>query len=325
MAPLPPDGQLQLRLRVLSAGLQDQGVTMLHHDTDQVIDLAENLPAIWPTVPAVGSTALTLLPAAIGAAYTGRLELTRASGTPQSLEFSLPDGLRSIEFRAQFYPDPDGTTVILTDITEERSRDSAVAALLREVSHRSKNLLAIVQSVAMQTAKHSRNTHDFVGKFTGRLHALSSTQDLVTESDWRGTYLQSLITAQLSRVGTLSLANVRITGENPILGPNAALHVGLAVHELSTNAAIYGALSHDHSGQIWVDAHYEAANDSGPELVIEWQETGLHLPQGAQAPRFGTMMLERIVPLSVGGHSTFTVTPDRVAYRLEIPGDQFEP
>lgn len=321
----PLDGQLQMRLRVLSAGLQDQGVTVLHHGADDLIDLAENLPPAWPDTPSIGALAIAVLPSPIGESYSARLALTHATATPQVLEFRLPDGLRFTEFRAQFYPDPEGATVIITDITEERSRDTAISALLREVSHRSKNLLAIVQSVAMQTARHSENTTDFVGKFTGRLHALSSTQDLVTESDWRGTYLHSLITAQLSRIGTRSLANVRITGENPILGPNAALHVGLAVHELSTNAAIYGALSPDHSGHIWVDAHYDMTGTSRPRLVIEWQETGLDLPQGEQAPRFGTMMLERIVPLSMGGQSTFSVTPDRVAYRLEIPADQFEP
>lgn len=325
MTPLHPDGLLQMRLRVLTASLQGRGVSALHHGTDNSFDFAENLPTAWPTAGTLGEAALTVLPAPIGEAYTSRVLLSRSTGTPQMFEFVLPEGVRDIEFRAHFLPDSEGTTVILTDITEERSRDAVVAALLREVSHRSKNLLAIVQSVAMQTAKHSKNTRDFLRKFTGRLHALSSTQDLVTENDWRGTSLQALVKAQLNRIGTFSSASVRVTGENPILGPNAALHVGLAIHELSTNAAIYGALSDGHGGHISVDAHYEPGKTTRNDLIIEWQETGLHLPDGDQSPRFGTMMLDRIVPLSVGGHATFSVTSDQVVYRLTIPADQFEP
>ena len=325
MTSLPLDGQLQMRLRVLSSSLQGRGVSALHHAADNSFDLAENLPTAWPTTPTIGASATNLLPPPVGEAYNSQVVLSRTTASPQTLEFVLPEGTRQIEFRAQFFPDDEGTTVILTDITEERSREAALASLLREVSHRSKNLLAIVQSIAMQTGKHSKSTRDFLGKFIGRLHALSSTQDLVTESDWRGTYLQSLVSAQLSRIGTFALANVRITGENPILVPNAALHIGLAVHELAANAAIYGALSNDRSGHIWVDAHYEDAAKAGTNLVIEWQETGLSIPAGQPTPRFGTMMLERVVPLSVGGHARFSLTADRVAYRLEIPSDQFRP
>ena len=217
-----------------------------------------------------------------------------------------------------------GVTTIVTDRTEERAREIAVATLLREVSHRSKNLLAIVQSVAMQTAHHSGSIKDFLDRFRGRLHALSSTQDLVTESNWRGTYLQSLITSQLTRLGHAILPHIRVTGHNPLLGPNASLHIGLAIHELGANAIRHGALADGQPGQVWIDARVVHQADQPAHLVIEWQETGIDIDRIRHEPHFGTLVLERIVPLSVGGTADFRIEADGVRYRLNVPADQFE-
>ena len=218
-----------------------------------------------------------------------------------------------------------GLFTILTDVTERRERELALTNLLREVSHRSKNLLAIVQSVAMQTAHHSDGIENFLQKFRGRLHALSSTQDLVTESEWRGTLFQSLVVAQLARVGQTARDAIKITGDNPLLGPNAALHVGLAIHELATNAVVHGALSAEGEGSVAIAAKVEMTTGRPAQLIVEWHEHGVWSPPVANAPpRFGTMVLERIVPLSVGGSARYEVGPGRVSYRLSIPADQFD-
>jgi two-component sensor histidine kinase len=176
----------------------------------------------------------------------------------------------------------------------------------------------------MQTAHHSGGIKDFLDKFRGRLHALSSTQDLVTESNWQGTHLQSLVASQLTRVSSGMLKEMRITGDNPLLGPNAALHIGLAIHELAANAVFHGALSDGQMGHVWIDAKIDQEDGQPPSLVIEWQETGIDTDKTRQAPRFGTMVLERIVPLSVGGSATFSIEEDRLSYRLRVPADQFE-
>lgn len=320
----PIDQLQQTRLRALSAALHGRGITVLHQGRDHLFDLAENLPAAWPQPDIIGRRETDILPPPTADHFVQTYDLCRRSGEPQLLEFELSDGGRRRQFEARLLPDDDGVTTVIADVTDDRRREATLASLLREVSHRSKNLLAIVQSVAMQTAHHSGDIEDFLGKFRGRLHALSSTQDLVTESNWRGTYLQSLVTSQVTRVGHAALANLRITGSNPLLGPNASLHIGLAIHELAANAVLHGALAQGNAGNVWVDAHLASQPSPLPDLIIDWQETGIDARRARQEPRFGTLVLERIVPLSVGGTAEFTIDSDSVHYRLTVPADQFE-
>ena len=323
--PAPPlDPQTEMRLGALSAGLRAQGICILHQGPDHHFDLAENPPKAWPEQNLIGRTEFDILPADIAAAFSSAFERARKDRDEQTIQFDIGEGLRLRHFEARLLPDQSGITTIITDTTDERARDVAVASLLREVSHRSKNLLAIVQSVAMQTAHHSSTIKDFLDRFRGRLHALSSTQDLVTESNWRGTYLQSLVASQLTRVGQAMLTNVRVTGVNPLLGPNASLHIGLAIHELGANAVLHGALADGRPGQVWIDARVIEQAGEPPHLVIEWQETGIDVDRIRNEPHFGTLVLERIVPLSVGGSADFRIEPDSVRYRLVVPADQFE-
>jgi two-component sensor histidine kinase len=308
-------GDLMMRQRALLAALQGRGVSVFHFDAEGLCDMAEGLPAGWMPAP-LGKPLIEALPAP---ALAG---LVDPSDQDQTTEFHLARTSGRHTYVIRFIPDGTGTIAVMNDVTEDRQRQAAFAALLREVSHRSKNLLAIVQSVAMQTANHADSISDFLDKFRGRLHALSSAQDLVTDSDWRGTPLQTLIAAQLRRVHPAAPQNVHVSGDNPVLTPNATLHVGLAIHELAANAAAYGALSLDLPGQIWFDAHV-SDTASGP-LVLEWRET--FPPRTASPePRFGALILERIVPLSVGGQAEFTLDSSYVTYRLEVPPGEFEP
>lgn len=312
----------------MSSALRGQGISVLHQGTDARYDIVENLPSSWPTANIMGKTDAETLPVDIPIGFADAIAAIRDTGEADNFDFELQQGLSRRQFEVTLSADPSpaghpyATTIVLIDVTDSRSREVAMTNLLREVSHRSKNLLAIVQSVAMQTAHNSDGIHDFLDKFRGRLQALSSTQDMVTESEWRGTYLQSLVTAQLSRVGP-AIANLRLTGVNPLLTPNASLHIGLAMHELAANAVIHGALSSETGGHVWVDARFEGGNGTPAQLVIEWQETGIDATR-PHTRRFGSMVLERIVPLSVGGTAQYSLQEDRVSYRLTVPADQFE-
>lgn len=324
MPPISPELDTRLQLMAFSAAMRQQGVCIIHQDQAHRFDLAENIPDIWPDHDILGRHAADILPAALAAQYSQHVERVSLTGEEQTWEFELGDGLRRRIFEARLQRGgADGVLSVITDVTDARERDAAVSALLREVSHRSKNLLAIVQSVAMQTAHHTASVDDFLDKFRGRLHALSSTQDLVTESNWRGTHLHALIAAQLARVGASRLAQVRVTGENPLLVPNASLHLGLAIHELGVNAALHGALAEDQEGEVLVHARLVNQPGDQPELIVEWQETAPASSEIRPA-RFGSLVLERIVPLSVGGHADYAVEPGKVRYRLAIPSGQFE-
>jgi two-component sensor histidine kinase len=159
----------------------------------------------------------------------------------------------------------------------------------------------------------------FLAKFRGRLQALAGTQDLVTDTDWRGARLHDILRGQLGRLGRHQADTVSLVGDNPMLGPNAALHLGLALHELLVNAVLHGALSHQPAGEIVITCRIDAQTGG---LVFEWRETGTDV--AIAAPRFGTAVLERIVPTAVAGTARYTLGPHSVAYRLAIPREKFE-
>ncbi|HTN62905.1 MAG TPA: HWE histidine kinase domain-containing protein, partial [Devosia sp.] len=293
MSQPPTDNRTELRLRALSLGLRARNIAILHQDEMGRYDLAENLPLAWPAGITLGKTEVEIHTPLIADHLTTARKQALATGAEQIVALELDEPARRRHYEARLSPDLSGVITILSDVTDAHNRDIAVNTLLREVSHRSKNLLAIVQSVAMQTAHHSGDIKDFLDKFRGRLHALSSTQDLVTESNWRGTHFQTLVMSQLARVSPAVLKDTRITGDNPLLGPNASLHIGLAIHELAANAVIHGALAEEQAGHVWVNAQIEQAADLPGQLIIEWQETGIDTQQARHAPRFGTMVLER--------------------------------
>lgn len=310
----------ETRIRALRRGLNQRHLAVQHQTADLAYTLSENLPDDWESAdamdPEVGDRIRLMTNAVLEGSNSAPTEVEHyRHGARRIHEVTctpdrLPDGKI------------DGVITIIADVTEARERDRAIASLLREVSHRSKNLLAIVLSIAAQTANHAGNIDDFLEKFRGRIQALASTQDLVTESNWLGTPFQSLVLAQLARGGQTTPEGVSLSGDNPTLGPNAALHVGLAIHELVTNATLYGALSVDNPGDIRVAATLEHINDR-LQLVIDWREKVLSDHPGPMPPHFGTIVLEQIVPRSLGGKAEFDVSEDRVRYRLVVPGDQF--
>lgn len=325
MAPAARSEPSQLRLKALAAALAGRGVCILHQTSDHRFDMAEHLPDIWPAARVLSKTEADFMSGPLAEQFSAAVDRCLQLQELQSLEFELANGVSTLFYHAKIVPDEGGALAILNDVTEERSRNAAMQSLLREVSHRSKNLLAIVQSVAMQTAHHSDGIEDFLRKFRGRLHALSSTQDLVTESDWRGTQLHALVASQLVRVGQEAVRRVHVTGADPLLGPNASLHLGLAIHELATNATVHGALRDGGSGSVWVHAAIAAqADELDRHLVIEWMESGIPQTPALRQPRFGTLVLERIVPLSVSGTAQYAIDDGQVTYRLNIPAGQFD-
>src|SRR5690606_11777283 len=103
---------------------------------------------------------------------------------------------------------------------------------LLELAHRSKNLLAVVLSLARQSADDSRDLDDFRGRFLGRIRALALAHDILTEEAWRGATVFSLVRGQLAAFGDEARERSRIDGHNAFLKPNAVQYVGLALHEL---------------------------------------------------------------------------------------------
>ena len=250
------------------------------------------------------------------------------TGTPSRYELyvTTPEGARCYDVRLDVNRQDDGRIVGLVgtsiDITQQKRREDTLKTLLRELSHRSKNLLAIIQSLASQTARHSVTVPEFLVRFRGRIQSLSSSQDIVTESDWRGADLFGLVSTQVERYAPDGMKQVRLRGQDVYLSPSAALHVGLALHELAVNAASYGSLS-THNGAVSISSEIL---DEGEERVLRlaWEESGGPRVLSDHDTRFGTSTLERIVPNSVGGQACLTYHPDGITYSLTVPAVHFE-
>lgn len=246
------------------------------------------------------------------------------AGKTEQLEIRLDDE-RVFEFRILIVAGPPGENQIVTTIidrSEDRRREKVLQQLLREVSHRSKNLLAIIQSIATQTSQHSDSIEAYVQKFRGRVFSLSRSQDLITDSGWRGAYVRELLDRQVGSYLNGRTELIHFTGDNTLLSPNAAMHVGLAFHELVINAITHGGLLRGERG---ITVASKLTSDAeGKRLTVSWDEPGATRHASAYAPRsrFGRAILERVVPTSVGGAAEYSLGESGVHYRIVFPMGQ---
>lgn len=247
------------------------------------------------------------------------------TGNTEQLEIHLHED-RVFEFRILAVPARSGENQVITTIidrTEDRRRERVLQQLLREVSHRSKNLLAIIQSIATQTSRHSDSIETYVHKLRGRVFSLSRSQDLITDSGWRGANVRDLLERQVGSYIAGNADFVRFEGDNALLPPNAAMHLGLAFHELIINAITHGVLLR---GADPVVVTSKTSNDeSGRRLTVTWTEPlsaggpGLDGSSRGTASRFGRAILERVVPASVGGEAEYSLSAEAVRYLISFP------
>jgi PAS domain S-box-containing protein len=206
-----------------------------------------------------------------------------------------------------------------TDIAAQVEHERHLNFVMRELSHRSKNLLAVVQAMARQTMQHSAGFEDFEGRFMGRLHGLARSHDVLVRQDWTGATIHDLVSAQLAPFVREDGESVELSGENLILKPDAVQNLGFALFELGTNAVKYGALAAP-AGKIRI--HWDMVESGGRKHVrFVWQETGG--PPVAQPRRkgFGAMVIERFIAVTFGGHVESLFLPEGFCWTLEIPAE----
>ena len=209
-----------------------------------------------------------------------------------------------------------GVSKIARDISEQKRLQEAQRLLDREVNHRSKNLLAVVDSIIRQTAKQSSG-EDLTRRITQRLRALAANQDLLIESSWRGAEMRELVTSQLVHIDGLVDTRVSLSGESLVVTPVAAQALGMAIHELALNAVAFGALTSP-EGRVAVDWRLEQPAD-GPMLVVTWRETGGPPVTRPERTGFGTTIIERITGQALGGEVTVTYAPSGLQWEVRAP------
>jgi two-component sensor histidine kinase len=187
-------------------------------------------------------------------------------------------------------------------------------SLTRELNHRVKNTLANVLSIIALTRRRADNLDDFANSLDGRIRALSATHDLLTMSDWGSTPIRAVIEAELRPYAMDADRIVSIDGPDVELAPNDTLSLGLAVHELATNAAKYGALSQPGGN---VSVQWEKTAD---ELVrVIWQESGGPPVAPKRGRGFGTDLIERVVASELRQPVLLDFAEDGVRCELLIP------
>ncbi len=166
---------------------------------------------------------------------------------------------------------PTHILALVTDMTERKRHEDHISLLMREVNHRSKNMLTLVQAVARQTV--AANPNDFIERFGERMRALAASQDLLVKNAWKGVDLDDLVRSQLAHFADLIGGRIELRGPPLFVSASAAQTIGMALHELATNAGKYGALSNDHGG---VDLAWSIERNEGGEetFILCWRERG---------------------------------------------------
>lgn len=308
--------------------LKKSGAGYLYHSENFDIVLSGNLPEGLQGLATAGQADEAVFGAEEGARISALKRDIAHNRRAVSTEVDIASVKGTLTYRIDMERiDLNGVAGILsviTDVSETRHRERILKTLLRELSHRSKNLLAIIQGIATQTARQALSLDYFLSKFRGRIQSLAYSQDLVTDSSWRGAYLFALTERQLSAYWPDSERPISVTGINAHLSPNAALHIGLALHELIVNSASHGAISAGISS-LTIDC-FETFFDGRSAIELAWIE---HLPPACSAgeadePTFARTVLERVVPVAIGGKAIYLTAPDRIEYRLTIPSREYE-
>jgi PAS domain S-box-containing protein len=213
---------------------------------------------------------------------------------------------------------------VAEDLTERKAHEEQVHLMMREASHRAKNMLSLVQAIARQTAAGA--PEDFVGRFTERIQALAANQDLLVRNESQGVDVGDLVRAQLAHFADLVGSRIAMHGPQLRLSATAAQAIGLALHELATNAGKYGALS-TNSGR--VDVCWVTHADT---LTMSWAERGGPPVSPPERRGFGSTVIVSMAEATVGGEVQLDYAPSGLEWRLTCPaanvlesgGEKFE-
>jgi PAS domain S-box-containing protein len=210
-----------------------------------------------------------------------------------------------------------GASKIARDISERKSFEAAQRELMREVNHRSKNLLAVVEAIIRQTAAKTRQ-RDFLRRLSERLQSLSISQDLLTASEWRGVDMHDLVTRQLRHFDIGQNDRVAVQGGAYIVTPAASQALSMAVHELLSNARSHGALSND-AGHVDVSWKTTEEPSKPPQFILRWQERGGPRVRERRRQGFGTIILQRATAASLNADVRLDFTRDGLDWELRAP------
>lgn len=268
----------------------------------------------------IGRTGAESLPPQTHAVLEPLKRQVMTSGQPLQTQVELPTGGEPgwFELRITSTQTVDGEPGVLTaavDISEEKRQQEHLQVITRELAHRSRNLLSMVEGIARQTGKAEGAPMAFIEHFSERLSALGKAHDLLIGHDWRGVSLASLVESQLAPLAPAD----RLTADGPEIEvrPDIGQYLALALHELATNATKYGALGERGGGVTltWREI-------GGDRIEVVWEEKALQPRPQDEAPRrrgFGRLLLETLTPRALKGQANLEFGVNGPLWRIVFP------
>ena len=214
---------------------------------------------------------------------------------------------------------PDGSAArlvnVVGDITDRKLAEQHTELVMRELTHRAKNLLAVILSIATQTGRSTNTVEEFHERFASRLQGLAASHDLLVQRDWQGAAIGEIAKSQLAPFVDGETDRLRVSGPYMVVTPRAAEAIGLALHELATNAVKHGALS-DATGIVTI----EWTQDPGSrDLQLSWIERGGPVVTPPTHKGFGHIVCERVGADLLGGEVAMDFAPAGARWRLRVP------
>jgi two-component sensor histidine kinase len=237
--------------------------------------------------------------------------ITRAIEALQAKAFAMRD-MRVVDVPRTAVDEVNSVAEIMRDTAVAlRARQEQQTTLIQELNHRVKNTLATIQAISRMTLKNAKDLSSFDQTFSSRLFALSVTHDLLTASAWSGVELHDLLEKELKpfQVGRRVVTN----GPKVNLTSKIAVALGMAIHEMGTNAAKYGALRGD-SGEIRI-----SWSVAGELLRFEWSERSDQPIRPPGRTGFGTQLIHQTIARELEGSVELSYAPDGLRAVFQIP------
>src|SRR5215813_12075229 len=317
---------LRARFARYETALRGSQVTVYTQDRDLRYTSISN-PMLGRSIEDIlGRTDAEILASDGGAAMTAMKREVLASGEAKRAEVPVEDtpGIRWHDLHIEPLRNEAGDVVGLTcasvDVTERKEGEAHLRLLLRELTHRSKNLLAVIQAMARQTARHAGSVEGFLTQFGARLQALAASHDLLVRESWYGASLGELIRSQLGGYLEGSANQVSIEGPAIAIKPEAAQNLGLALHELAINAGKWGALSVP-SGHVSITWNQRESVD-GNTVELDWRERFGPKVKLRRRKGFGSMVIERNLARALDAEVNMDFDPSGLHCHIVIPASQ---
>lgn len=214
---------------------------------------------------------------------------------------------------------PDGRPGVVCyfyDFSERQKQEDRIKVLMSEVNHRSKNMLSLIQVMARQTVK--TQPEDFLDIFGQRVRALSASQDLLVKGEWKAVQLGELIRSQLAHFGDEHGGRLTLDGPLLLINAPSSQSLGMAVHELATNAAKFGALSND-SGRVAIRWSVQSDVTGQPQFAMTWTESGGPAVGKPARRGFGSTVIDNMLRMSLGGEVEVDFAQTGLVWRMSCP------